>query len=99
MSVRRRLAPLIVMTGALASGPSRAEDPPRVHRVQPGETLWTIAANSVGDPRLWPAIYRANRDQIKDPALVYPGQHLAIPTIDPAMREELRGEARALEER
>ena len=99
MSVRRRLAPLIVMAGALASGPSRAEDPARVHRVQPGETLWTIAADAMGDPRLWPAIYRANRDQIKDPALVYPGQQLAIPAIDPAMREELRSEARALEAR
>jgi len=65
---------------------------PRVHVVQPGETLWSIARQSVGDPTLWPALYQANRDQIKDPTLVYPGQQLAIPEIDPKQRETLRRE-------
>ncbi|UCE85524.1 MAG: LysM peptidoglycan-binding domain-containing protein [Deltaproteobacteria bacterium] len=93
MILRRRVLPLIVMVGALTSVPARAEQKTRVHEVEPGETLWTIAADAMGDARLWPAIYRANRDQIKDPALVYPGQRLSIPAIDPAMREALRSEA------
>lgn len=68
----------------------------RIHEVQPGESLWVIAANTIGDPRLWPALYRANRDQIKDPTLLYPGQKLAIPEVDPAEREQVRREAAAM---
>jgi nucleoid-associated protein YgaU len=69
---------------------------PRVHEVQPGESLWQIAQITVGDATLWPALYHANRDQIKDPARVYPGQRLAIPTIDPTEREAVRSEGTAL---
>ncbi|MGE4543666.1 MAG: LysM peptidoglycan-binding domain-containing protein [Pedobacter sp.] len=52
-----------------------------VYRVGAGETLWTIAAQQgiYGDPLLWPLIYQANRDQIRDPRQVYPGQSLSIP--------------------
>jgi nucleoid-associated protein YgaU len=70
-----------------------AESEARIHEVRSGETLWTIAKITVGDPTLWPALYLANRDQIKDPALVYPGQQLAIPEIDPKDRGSLRREA------
>ena len=73
-----------------------AESGARIHEVRPGETLWTIAAITVGDPTLWPALYLANRDQIKDPALVYPGQQLAVPEIDPEERGSLRREAETL---
>ena len=51
------------------------------HVVQPGESLWEIAARLSGNPRLWPALYRANRDQIKDPSRLYPGQSLRIPDL------------------
>lgn len=61
-----------------------------------GETLWTIAAAAIGDGTLWPALYRANRDQIKDPALVYPGQRLTIPAIAPGSRAAVRQQARVL---
>jgi nucleoid-associated protein YgaU len=50
------------------------------HIVKPGETLWQIAGH-LGDPFLWPALYRANRDQIKDPSILYPGQVLTIPEL------------------
>jgi LysM repeat protein len=73
-----------------------AESEARIHQVRPGETLWAIAKMTVGDPTLWPALYLANRDQIKDPALVYPGQQLAIPEIDPEDRSSLRREAETL---
>ena len=58
----------------------------RVAEVQSGDTLWSIAQRAFGDPSLWPAIYLANRDRIKDPTRVYPGQHLAIP---PLAKDEL----------
>ncbi len=66
---------------------------PRVHEVAAGETLWTIAESNLGDAYLWPALYRANRDQIVDPAVVYPGQRLTLPEVKPEEREQVRSEA------
>jgi len=45
------------------------------------ESLWIIAAKAevYADAMLWPLLYKANRDQIKDPRKVYPGQTLIIP--------------------
>jgi nucleoid-associated protein YgaU len=51
------------------------------YRVGNHDTLATIAAlvGVYGDPMLWPLIYQANRDQIKDPLHIYTGQILKIP--------------------
>lgn len=51
------------------------------HTVKRGETLPQIAAMQevYGDSSLWPLIYRANRDQISNPAVLWPGQVLRIP--------------------
>jgi nucleoid-associated protein YgaU len=73
-----------------------AAAPGAFHDVRDGDTLATIAAMTLGDPSLWPALYRANRDQIRDPARLYPGQRLEIPTLSPAEREAVRREAKAL---
>ncbi len=43
------------------------------------DCLWRISAKVYNDARLWPAIYLANRDQIKDPDLIFPGQKFIIP--------------------
>ena len=45
-----------------------------------GETLWTISAHPqvYGEGLLWPLLYQANRDQIKDPRQIFPGQTLDI---------------------
>jgi nucleoid-associated protein YgaU len=92
--LRRRLWVLVAAPWLAAAG--AAEGAPRVHEVRRGETLWQIARLTVGDATLWPALYHANRDQIKDPARVYPGQRLSIPTIDPAERDAVRSEAPTL---
>lgn len=54
---------------------------PRNWVVQKGECLWKIAEYEkiYNDPFQWPLIYRANKDQIKDPDLIYPDQNFAIP--------------------
>ena len=44
--------------------------------------MWDIAASHYGDPTRWPQIYGANRDRIRDPDLIYPGQRFAIPASD-----------------
>ena len=44
-----------------------------------GDSLSKIAKRQYGDMNQWRRIYDANRDQIKDPDLIYPGQKLKIP--------------------
>lgn len=53
----------------------------RTYTVIPGDYLWKIAGFYwiYNNPREWPRIYEANRDKIKDPDLIYPGQIFDIP--------------------
>jgi nucleoid-associated protein YgaU len=48
--------------------------------VQPGFTLWGIAQERYGDGVLYVQVFEANRDKIKDPDLIYPGQVFSVPT-------------------
>jgi nucleoid-associated protein YgaU len=47
--------------------------------VQPGQNLWRIARNTYGRGVRYTVIYAANRDTIRDPRLIYPGQVFALP--------------------
>jgi nucleoid-associated protein YgaU len=80
--VRRAAISLGVALLTIAYAPSAPAFGERIHVVEPGDTLWQIAAEVAGNPHLWPALYRANRDQIKDPSLLHPGQRLSIPDFD-----------------
>lgn len=51
----------------------------RRYRVKEGDCLWLIARAYLGRGRAWRAIYAANRDVIRHPDLIYPGQMLSIP--------------------
>jgi nucleoid-associated protein YgaU len=51
--------------------------------VQPGFTLWGIASESYGDGLLYVQVYEANKDQIRDPDLIYPGQVFTVPNEGP----------------
>lgn len=48
--------------------------------VQPGFTLWGIASEQFGDGVLYVQVFEANKDKIRDPNLIYPGQVFVIPT-------------------
>ncbi|WP_457570247.1 LysM peptidoglycan-binding domain-containing protein [Desulfurobacterium sp.] len=54
---------------------------PKSYRVVRGDTLWGISSKSYiyNDPWQWPLIYRANRDKIKNPHLIFPNQVFTIP--------------------
>ena len=47
--------------------------------VQPGNTLWGIANLNYGDGILYVRVFEANRDRIRDPDLIYPGQVFEVP--------------------
>ena len=53
-----------------------------VHTVVPKDTLWWISDKWYKDPVLWPAIYEINKDQIKDPDLIFEGQKFDIPSLN-----------------
>ncbi|MFM9841868.1 MAG: Ig-like domain-containing protein [Dongiaceae bacterium] len=50
--------------------------------VQPGNSLWRIARRSYGEGLRYTVIYEANKDQIRDPDLIYPGQVFVLPDSD-----------------
>jgi nucleoid-associated protein YgaU len=49
--------------------------------VQPGATLWAIARDTFGSGVMYVEVFEANRDRIRDPNLIYPGQVFLIPEI------------------
>ncbi|MEE8303669.1 MAG: LysM peptidoglycan-binding domain-containing protein, partial [Candidatus Tectomicrobia bacterium] len=54
---------------------------PEQYTVQRGDTLWGISAQEAiyRNSLMWPIIYKANRDQIHDPDLIFPKQIFVIP--------------------
>lgn len=52
------------------------------------DCLWRIAQKVYKDARKWPLIYIANRDKIKDPDLIFPGQKLVIPPVPHRVEKE-----------
>ncbi|PIQ24787.1 hypothetical protein COW36_23740 [bacterium (Candidatus Blackallbacteria) CG17_big_fil_post_rev_8_21_14_2_50_48_46] len=59
---------------ALQSG-----DKLQTYTVKKGDNLWNISKAKLGDPTRWNAIYNLNKDQIKNPDLIYPKQVLTLP--------------------
>ncbi len=49
------------------------------YEVKKGDSLSKIAEQYYGDPMLYPRIFEANRDILKDPNKIKPGQKLRIP--------------------
>ncbi len=50
--------------------------------VQPGHSLWRLARRTYGQGTRYTTIFQANREQIKDPDLIFPGQVLALPATN-----------------
>ncbi|OOY17876.1 hypothetical protein BMI85_02725 [Thioclava sp. DLFJ4-1] len=57
-------------------------DAVKVVQIVKGNTLWAIAREVYGDGFLYVRVFDANRDQIRDPDLIYPGQVFNIPAPD-----------------
>jgi nucleoid-associated protein YgaU len=59
--------------------PAPAAASGRTYEVVAGDTLSKIAKRFYGDAAKYPKIFEANRDQLKDPDVIKPGQKLKIP--------------------
>ena len=69
-----------VRGGSSSTAPrARGDVEVRSYTVVAGDSLSKIAKREYGDAQKWRQIYDANRDQIKDPDLIHPGQVLTIP--------------------
>jgi nucleoid-associated protein YgaU len=65
-----------VQGGSSSTAPA---DSPRTYTVVAGDSLSKIAKHLYGDSAKWHAIYEANRDKIKNPDLIHPGDVLTLP--------------------
>ncbi|SLN45764.1 LysM domain/BON superfamily protein [Falsiruegeria litorea R37] len=75
----KREAPEVLAPKEPASGAAPETVAIRAVTVQKGDTLWAISRERYGDGVLYVKVFEANRDAIRNPDLIYPGQVFNIP--------------------
>jgi len=70
-----------VRSGSSSTAPDSrpASTSRRTYTVVAGDSLSKIAKRTYGDANRWRVIYEINKDIIKNPDLIYPGQVLTLP--------------------
>jgi nucleoid-associated protein YgaU len=68
-----------IVSGGGSQLSSRDDKTLQTYTVVQGDSLSKIAKRVYGKGSLWRKIFEANKDQIKDPDLIFPGQVLRIP--------------------
>ena len=70
------------IAAVMAEDTEREDFSVAVRTVQPGNTLWAIARDRYGQGILYVAVFEANKDLIRDPDLIYPGQIFRLPELE-----------------
>lgn len=70
-----------IVSGGSSQLTSRDEHTQQSYTVEKGDSLSKIAKRVYGKASLWREIYEANKDNIKDPDLIYPGQVIRLPEL------------------
>ena len=77
---KRESADVLQAARIAEAGETSEETPPiRSVTIQRGDTLWAISRERFGKGILYVKLFEANRDSIRDPDLIYPGQIFTIP--------------------
>jgi len=76
------LAFFAISATAIAQAPSAPltlrPDAPERYVVVPGDTLWSISQRYTDSPWRWPELWGLNKDQIRNPHLIYPGYVITL---------------------
>jgi len=79
MTIVLRHNTLYVKAGGSSTAPEPHAANERLYTVKAGDSLSKIAKHEYGDANAWPKIFEANKDILKDPNKIFPGQKLKIP--------------------
>lgn len=73
------------------SGPVLRDETPNRYVVVKGDTLWDISARFLKNPWKWPDLWGVNRDVVKNPHWIYPGDVLILDLTGATPRLRLEG--------
>jgi nucleoid-associated protein YgaU len=74
--------PAVKLETQVAAAPTNTTETDKILKkivIQPGNSLWKLSREVYGKGRMFTVIYEANRDQLKNPNKIFPGQVLTAP--------------------